>query len=125
MMCRLLVILTCVSVLLAPVAALAYDPFSGPCSGNGTGESTVCANIDTSNPLIGSNGLIVKIGYILAILSGIAAVVTIVVSGLLYITSGGDAAKAKGARDAIVSTVIGLVVIALASTLIAFVLSRI
>ena len=45
---------------------------------------------------------------------GIAAVVVIIIGGILYATSDGDAAKIKRGKDAILYSIIGLVVIMMA-----------
>ncbi|MBL8122451.1 hypothetical protein JNM87_06935 [Candidatus Saccharibacteria bacterium] len=48
----------------------------------------------------------------------------IMVSGFRYITSGGDSQKIASAKNTLIGAIIGLVVIALAQTIITFVLSR-
>jgi hypothetical protein len=57
-------------------------------------------------------GLLLPIG---AILAGIV----ILIGGIIYSTSAGDAAKAKSAKDLIVGAIIGLVLLILASRIIA------
>lgn len=55
---------------------------------------------------------------------GIIAVVMIIVGGIKYITSGGDAGNVTSAKNTILYAVIGLVVVALAQVIVKFVLSR-
>jgi hypothetical protein len=105
--------------------------FNGVC-GSGTGgagtNSAVCkgdTGTSSNNPLLGSGGLLVKIAYIIAAIAGIAAVIVIIVSGMRFITSGGDPAKAQAARGALIGALIGIVVIVLATTIISFVLSKV
>lgn len=68
--------------------------------------------------------LIAKITLIIAVVAGIAAVIMIIVSGLRFISSGGDAQKVAGAKNNLVGAIIGLVIIALASTIVSFVVGK-
>jgi hypothetical protein len=56
---------------------------------------------------------------------GVFAVVVIIIAGWQYVTSGGEAAKIQGAKNALIYAVVGLVVIASASIIIRIVLSSI
>lgn len=58
-------------------------------------------------------------------IAGIVAVIFIIVGGVQYMTSSGDAGKAKKAKDTILYAVIGLVVCALAFAIVNFVLATI
>ncbi len=62
---------------------------------------------------------------ILSILVGVAAVIMIIIGGFKYITSAGDPAGAKGAKDTILYAIIGLVVVAMAQVIVRFVLTRV
>ena len=53
---------------------------------------------------------------------GIIAVVIVIIGGVTYMTSSGDAQKVKKAKDTILYGVIGLVVVALAFAIVNFVL---
>jgi hypothetical protein len=55
---------------------------------------------------------------------GIIAVIMIVVSGIRYVTSTGDASRVKAAKDTLTYSVVGLVVAILAFTIVNFVISR-
>ncbi len=103
----------------------AWNPFSSVCqAANGTGNnSTACQTNANSNPIGGTNGILFKVSLILSIIAAIGAVVVIIISGLSYVTSAGDSQKATKARHAIISAVIGLVVIALAQGLITLVIN--
>lgn len=83
----------------------------GTCEGGG-GESTLS---DTIKDVIN----------IISILVGFVAVVMIIVSGLKYVTSGGDAGKVNSAKDSLLFAVIGLVIVALAQFIVRFVLARV
>jgi hypothetical protein len=127
---RLTHIFVTIAVLLgvaAPVPALAAtDVFKDACTNAAAKSSAVCAGGQTStNPLTGSNGLIVKITRVIAYVSGVVAVIIIMISGLRYINSGGDPAKATQARNGIIYALAGLIVIISAQFIISLVMSRI
>ena len=76
----------------------------------------------------GSNQLVPVIqGILNAIIavSGIVAVVYVVIGGITYMTSAGDPGKVKKARDTILYAVIGLAVCALAFVIVNFTISKI
>lgn len=52
---------------------------------------------------------------------GIAAVVMVIVGGLLYVTSGGDPGRTKTAKDAILYAIVGLIVAIMGGAIITFV----
>lgn len=56
--------------------------------------------------------------------AGIICVIIIIVAGFMYVTSSGDAAKVKKAKDAILGAVIGIIVILMAFAITAFVMGR-
>lgn len=61
---------------------------------------------------------------LLSIAAGIIAVVMIIVGGVKYVTSQGEASQTASAKNTILYAVIGLVVAALAQVIVRFVLSR-
>ncbi len=124
-----LVTILSLGVLFAP-AAYAFDPLQTVCSGGGPATtSTLCQGYTqadpNNNPLTGTKGLIRIIANVIAYITGIAAIFTIIAGGFAYITSGGDANKAKTARNAIIGALAGLVIILLADTILGIVLNRI
>jgi hypothetical protein len=56
---------------------------------------------------------------------GIIAVVTLMIGGIKYITSGGSSEKTSSAKDTILFAIVGLVVVALAQIVVAFVLTKV
>lgn len=58
-------------------------------------------------------------------LAGIVAVLSIIVSGIMYITSLGNTEKTTAARRRIVNSLIGLAIVLTASLLVSFIGSRI
>jgi len=79
---------------------------------------------DVGVPEISSEQLIVNILNIVYFIAGIVAVIVIVIAGLTFVTSSGDAAKVKKARTAIFDASVGLVVIMMAFTITYFVIGR-
>jgi hypothetical protein len=61
---------------------------------------------------------------IISFLAGAIAVVMIVLAGFKFITSGGDANKVASARNSLIYALIGIVVVALAQTIIHFALNN-
>lgn len=86
-------------------------------------QSEACK--DQGNFIAGPGGLISDITNVVAIFAGIAAVVMIMVGGYKFITSGGESGKVQEAKKTITWSVIGLVVIVLARSIIIFVLEKV
>lgn len=70
------------------------------------------------------NHLLTTILNLLSVAVGIAAVLMIVLGGLKFVTSAGNAEKAKSARSTLLYAVIGLVIVALAQIIVQFVLNK-
>ena len=107
--------------------AYAFNLFGNACS-TGGGGSAVCQDSgggkNTSNPLVGSNGLLITIANIVAVIAGVIAVFMIILAGWQYVTSGGDANKVEGAKSTIIQAVVGLVIIAMADFIIGYVIGK-
>ena len=111
--------------LVAPLPASAANVFGDACSNAKVKTSAVCQDSGAkTNPLTGSNGLLIKITQIIAVVAGAAAVLIIIISGLRYVLANGDTAQAMNARNSILYAVVGLVVIAIAASIISFVVSK-
>lgn len=70
------------------------------------------------------NGVVANVVNILSWLVGIAAVIMIMVGGFRYVTAGGDSGKLGSAKNTIIYAVIGLVIVALAQTIVKFVIKQ-
>lgn len=135
---RLLITLSLVLLpaLAVPQTAGAFDIFKGEigrgnsvCESTGGGEtdpanSAVCNSKETTNPLTGDNGLIIKVTNIVALVAGAAAVILIVIGGIRFMTAGGDSQKITDARKTVTGALIGIAVIVLARTIIVFVVKK-
>lgn len=81
-------------------------------------DSEVCKAQDSDD----ATSMIQTIINIMLFLLGAIAVIMIVIGGLRYVTSGGDASSLKSARDTILYAVIGLVIAVLSYAIVNFVL---
>ncbi len=86
-------------------------------------NSEVCR--DQNDPFAGPGGLLSDITNVVSIVAGIAAVVMVMVGGYKYVTSTGDSSKVQEAKKTVMWSLIGLVVIVLARSIILFVLSKV
>ena len=113
-------------VLLVPADARAFNPFSAICSSDKAASgSTVCQQQNSNgDPLTGSNGIFRKLANVIALTAGIIAIFILIIAGLTYITAGGEAGKIKQAQDMARYAIIGLVVIAVADSIVSYVLSH-
>ena len=91
-------------------------------------------NKSGENPVAGPNGVVQTAANVIAMVAGIAAVVTIIVSGIMYATAGGVASgqragdnptRAKNARLVLTNALIGLIIIALTWTLASFIIQKV
>jgi hypothetical protein len=113
----------CLCLIPAPALAAEKNVFDQvPCSGS---VSTSAACNTSGNPITGTDGSITKVTTLIAYIAGVAAVLIIIIGGVMYVLSGGDQAKVTAAKDTILYAVIGLVVVILARTIIVFVIGKI
>jgi len=117
-------------VLVSPIAYAAsstyggiYDATCNDTTGSKASQSSVCKT-DNKDNITGPDGIILKASKIIAYITAFAAIIMIMVGGLRYITSSGDSNALKSARDTIIYSVIGLVVIVVAQALVTAVVSR-
>lgn len=134
---KLVVIIICAFSVLLPAQALAASdnllqdvcktaPSSPVCQQN-------AAVPKKGNPIAGPNGILQTVTNIMALLSGIVAVIMIIVSGFTFVTAGGaiggqragdNPTKAKKARATLLAAIIGLVIVALSWSFITFIVQR-
>lgn len=103
-----------------PLPTFANDAQKQLCAG-----SKACTS--AGKPTHGNN-LTVKIGTIteaLITVAGAIAVIIIIIAGIRYITSSGEASQVKQAKDAILYSVIGLIFVILAFAIVRFVVTSI
>ncbi len=122
---KIIVLSLLLTAVLAPAQALAaYNPLGGvDCSGPAR-SSTVCQS-DGGDPVTGSNGVLLRVTRLLAIIAGIAAVIVMVIAGIYYITSSGDANQISQAKNTIIYAAIGLIVIVVSQGVISLIVRSI
>lgn len=68
-------------------------------------------------------GIVATVIDVLSIVVGVVAVIMIIIGGLKYITSSGDANNVSSAKNTILYAIIGLVVVLLAQIIVRFVIN--
>lgn len=137
----LAIFLTSLGLLAAPVNALAVNsnPLGDACDTNKqTLDSPLCKQASsqgTNNPISGTNGIISKAANIIAIVAALGATLNIIIGAFEFVSAGGVGfkqttanpapTKAAKARSRVSSGFIGLIIVALAWTIIRFVIDRV
>ena len=110
-----------------PVTAGASS-FLPDCSpGNAAYGTSVCNDVN-AQASSGNNvvlSLIKDAINILSYLVGAAAIIIIIISGIRFVTSGGEANAVAKAKSGLMAAVIGVVIVALAKTIVILVLDKI
>ena len=126
----LLLFATFVALIAAPVAisansqVFAVDVF--PACNDKASSTDVCQNVKNhgtagDNPIIG----VLKVAIeILSIVVGITAVIMIIVAGLSFMTANGDAQAMARARSSIIYALVGIVIVGVSQSIVAFVLNK-
>jgi glucose uptake protein GlcU len=104
-------------VAMTPAPAYAASAYQACGSNN---PSPVCASTNDAQV----NSIIKTLVNTLIFILGAIAVIMIVVGGIRYTTSNGDASGIKSAKDTILYAVVGVVVSLLAYTIVNFVLGQ-
>jgi hypothetical protein len=103
-------------------AAPACDPSA---SDNLVATGAACAAPKGSaDNLFVAGGIFQQISNTLIFLVGAIAVIMLIIGGLRYVTSNGEAASIKGAKDTITYAIIGIIVAILSFALVSFVIGR-
>lgn len=79
---------------------------------------------DVGIPKVEADDVLANGLYIVYWIVGIVAVVTIIIAGYMFVTSSGDPSKATKAKNMILYSAIGIVVVMLAFVITQFVLGR-
>ncbi len=105
---------------LVPAVALADNPQQTVCQT--LGSNSDCSK--TPDNSVSINSIIKALINILSLVLGVVSVVMIMVSGFKYVTASGDTNKITSAKNTLVYAIIGLVIAALAQTIVRFVLAK-
>lgn len=108
----------------ANVAHAAVDCGSGTSTDPLAAGAACAAPTGSSDNLFAQGGIFQTISNTLIFLVGAIAVIMLIIGGLRYVTSNGEAASIKGAKDTITYAIIGIIVAMLAFAAVSFVISR-
>lgn len=100
------------------VSADPVDVFKNACS-KSSDDAVICKGGSS-----GLFGVIETVIQVMLVIGGIIAVIMIVLGGIRYITSNGDQADVKAAKDTILYAVIGLIVSAAAFAIVTWVVGK-
>ena len=89
---------------------------------NGNENSVYCKNKNTGETQV--NGIIKTIVEVLLTAVGVISIIMIVIGGIMFALSSGDAQKAAKARNTVLYAVVGLAVSLFASAIVNFVFNR-
>lgn len=89
---------------------------------NGSDNSVYCQNKDSGGAQVG--GIIKTIVEVLLMAVGAISIIMIVIGGIMFALSSGDAQKAAKARNTVLYAVVGLAVSLFASAIVNFVFNR-
>jgi Type IV secretion system pilin len=112
-------------------SASAADIFNNCGSGRRTGTPNpdACSDAKNQGANTGTNDPVVTIIKaaieVLSYIIGIAAIITIIVSAIRLITSGGDSNTVASARTGLIYSLAGIAIVALANILVAYVLTNV
>lgn len=101
-------LLSVAGLTIAPAATFALNPLDSICTGSNASSEVCQSKNDSAGPLIG------KIVNTLLFVVGMLSVVMIIVGGIYYTISAGDAGRVARAKNTITYAVVGLVVSLLA-----------
>ncbi|MFO0881995.1 MAG: pilin [Candidatus Saccharimonadales bacterium] len=79
---------------------------------------------DSTDPITGSNGIIINIANLIAWFAGAIAVIMMIFAGFRLAKSSGDPGKVTQARETIIYSLVGLIVIVLARVIVGLVISK-
>jgi hypothetical protein len=94
------------------------------CTDPANKTSAYCTDNTGNNGVYGNGGAFQHITNIVAFAAGAAAILLLIISGIRYVTSGGDTNKTSSAKSTIVGALIGIAVIVLARSLINYVVGK-
>jgi hypothetical protein len=108
--------------------ANAFPIFGNACSGDAAQNSPTCQQVESeggaNNRVTGTNNIINAAVNILAIATGVAAVIVIIIGGFTMVTSAGNQEAIVASRRRIIAAVIGLAIVALSWTIIRFITDK-
>lgn len=128
---RLLRLVTATFMIITTLFVFASPVYVSAATGS---SDAACEAIKAVNPngscdsKAGSESTLLKLVRLvlnlLSLVAGVIAVIMIIVGGLKYITSQGDANSAASARNTLLYAIVGVVIVAFAQIIVKFVLAK-
>jgi hypothetical protein len=113
-------LLLSVGLVATPALASAATAAGDACAALGAGSD--CSKNPSGSTSV--NSVLATAINIMSFIVGVIAVIMIIVGGLKFVTSGGDANNVSAAKNTILYAIVGLVVVALAQAIVRFVLHK-
>lgn len=116
-----------VSIALLPSGlALAQDIFP-ECKPGGAGVGTEFCKVvnNTEDPIEGDDSLVKNVVDVITLVSGMIAVIMVVIGGLRYVLSNGDPQGTQSAKNTILYAIVGVIIAIAARSIVLFVVDRV
>lgn len=110
------------SLVAAGAIVLANNLIAAAIGGGIAGGALSARGSDQPANLFGDTGVFAQISSILLFIVGAVAVIMLIIGGLRYVVSGGDASKVQDAKNTILYALVGIVVAILAYAAVNFVI---
>ncbi|MBR2726087.1 hypothetical protein IKE87_02365 [Candidatus Saccharibacteria bacterium] len=117
----LLPTILCVIVMLGLMVAPALTQNAAAMTLQEGAEAARCD--ECPSELFGDNGVFKQVTNVILYIVGIIAVIMLIIGGIKYVISGGDAKKVTDAKNTVLYAIIGLVIAFLAFAIVNFVIS--
>ena len=111
-----------VAVIMLALTVVAV-PMTGAFDGTVQGGADAARGTDQTANLFGSTGIFKTITNVLLFVLGAISVIMIIIGGLRYVVSGGNATSVTAAKNTILYAIVGVIVALLAYAIINFVLT--
>ena len=79
----------------------------------------------TNNAIVGPDGILTEVVEIITLMVGVASVIGVIIGGMLIVFSGGDSQRVGRGRNAVIYSLVGLVIALFARLIVVYVLSNI
>jgi hypothetical protein len=104
-------------------ASAVVNPLDSTCNDTTLAQSDICKS--RADKLFGPGSIWTNIINTMIYIVGAVAVLMIVVGGLRYVLSGGDASQTKSAKDTVLYSIVGIVIAIMSYAIVNFVLINI
>lgn len=106
------------------VVAMLLSPLPAAAIGSIVEGANSARGADQPATLFGESGVFSRVSSVLLFIVGAIAVIMLIIGGLKYVVSGGDASKVQSAKNTILYALVGIVVAILAYAAVNFVIGN-